>query len=228
MPDKSVHRRGAKGFRAFKCAAAALGLSLALPLRAQNPAADSIIRKVDDHYNHLSSLRAEYTEHYSGMGLDRTETGTLLLKKPGRMRWSYNAPVGKVFVLDGKFGWFYTPGDSQATRISAKKLDDLRSPLRFLLGHTQLHKELDGLAVAPEGTGYTVSGVPKGMAQRVKMLTLTVSSSGAIDKMRVEETDGSVTEFTFSRMQENIPTRDADFTFTPPPGVEVVDGLAPI
>jgi len=228
MPEKAVHRRGANRFRVFQCAAAALGLSLALPLRAQNSADDSIVRKVDDHYNHLSSLRAEYTEHYSGMGLDRTETGTLLLKKPGRMRWSYNAPVGKVFVLDGKFGWFYTPGDSQATRISAKKLDDLRSPLRFLLGHTQLHKELDGLAVAPEGTGYTVSGVPKGMAQRVKMLTLTVSSSGAIDKMRVEETDGSVTEFTFSRMQENVPTRDADFTFAPPPGVEVVDGLAPI
>jgi outer membrane lipoprotein carrier protein len=228
MPVKAVHRRGAKGFGALTCAAAALGVSLALPLRAQNPVADSIVRKVDDHYNHLSSLRAEYTEHYSGMGLDRTETGTLLLKKPGRMRWSYSAPVGKVFVLDGKFGWFYTPGDSQATRISAKKLDDLRSPLRFLLGHTQLQKELDGLTVAPEGSGFTVSGVPKGMAQRVKMLILKVSSSGAIDKMRVEETDGSVTEFGFSKMQENVPTRDADFTFAPPPGVEVVDGLAPI
>jgi outer membrane lipoprotein carrier protein len=66
------------------------------------------------------------------------------------------------------------------------------------------------------------------MAQRVKLLTLTVSSSGAIDKMRVDETDGSVTEFGFSNIQENVPTRDADFTFAPPPGVEVVDGLAPI
>jgi len=228
MPEMAVHRRGANRFRAFRCAAAALGFSVALPLCAQDPAAVAIVRKVDDHYNHLSSLRAEYIEHYSGMGLDRTETGTLLLKKPGRMRWNYSAPAGKVFILDGRFGWFYTPGDSQATRISAKKLDDLRSPLRFLLGHTQLQKELDGLAVAPEGTGYIISGIPKGMAQRVKLLRLTVTASGAIDKMRVEETDGSVTEFTFSKMQENVPTRDADFTFTPPPGVEVVDGLAPI
>ena len=54
-------------------------------------------------------------------------------------------PVGKVFVLDGKFAWFYTPGDAQATRVPAKQLDDLRSPLRFLLGHTQLKKELDNL-----------------------------------------------------------------------------------
>ncbi len=106
---------------------------------------DALVRKVDDHYNHLSSLRAHYTERYSGMGMDRTEEGTLLLKKPGRMRWSYAAPVGKVFVLDGKFAWFYTPGDAQATRVPAKQLDDLRSPLRFLLGHTQLEKELDEL-----------------------------------------------------------------------------------
>jgi outer membrane lipoprotein carrier protein len=162
------------------------------------------------------------------MGLDRTETGILLLKKPGRMRWSYTAPIGKVFILDGKFGWFYTPGDNQATRISAKKLDDLRSPLRLLLGHTQLQKELDNVTVTPSGPGYTISGVPKGMAQRVRLLTLSVTASGEIDKMRLEEMDGSVTEFTFSAMQENVPTRAADFTFTPPPGVEVVDGLAPI
>ena len=84
------------------------------------------------------------------MGMDRSEEGTLLLKKPGRMRWSYAQPAGKVFVLDGKYAWFYTPGDAQAQRIPAKKLDDLRSPLRFLLGHTELAKELDNIAVKPE------------------------------------------------------------------------------
>src|ERR1700712_4089196 len=57
----------------------------------------AIVRRVDDHYNHLASLRTAYTEHYAGMGMNRTETGTLLLKKPGRMRWSYAEPVGKLF-----------------------------------------------------------------------------------------------------------------------------------
>jgi outer membrane lipoprotein carrier protein len=189
---------------------------------------DAIVRRVDDHYNHLSSLRAHYTEHYSGMGMDRTEEGTLLLKKPGRMRWSYDAPVGKVFVLDGKFAWFYTPGDAQATRVPAKQLDDLRSPLRFLLGHTQLTKELDNLAVIPNGSGFQISGVPKGMAQRVKLLSLVVTATGAIERMRLEEVDGSVTEFAFSDLQENVPLKDADFAFIAPPGVAVVEGLPPI
>jgi outer membrane lipoprotein carrier protein len=188
----------------------------------------AIVRKVDDHYNHLSSLRASYSEHYAGMGMDRTETGTLLLKKPGRMRWNYAAPVGKLFILDGRYGWFYTPGDAQAQRIPAKQLDDLRSPLRFLLGHTQLQKELDGLTVTPEGSGFRIAGVPKGMAQRVKLLSLVVTAAGAIDRMRLEEVDGAVTEFIFSQMQEDVPVRDADFKFTPPDGVSVVDGLPPI
>jgi len=189
---------------------------------------DTLVSKVDDHYNRLSSLRAHYTEHYSGMGMDRTEEGTLLLKKPGRMRWSYAAPVGKVFVLDGKFAWFYTPGDAQATRVPAKQLDDLRSPLRFLLGHTQLKKELDNLTVAEEGDGFRISGVPKGMEQRVKVLSLWVTATGAIEQMRLEEVDGAVTEFVFSDLQENVPVKDADFAFIPPAGVTVVQGLPPI
>lgn len=203
-----------------------VSICCASPLLAQDN--DTVVRKVDDHYNHLNSLRAHYTEHYSGMGMDRSEEGTLLLKKPGRMRWSYAEPVGKVFVLDGKFAWFYTPGDAQATRVPAKELDDLRSPLRFLLGHTQLRKELDNLAVAPDGARFQISGVPKGMAQRVKLLSLWVTASGAIERMRLEEVDGAVTEFVFSAMQENVPVKDSDFGFVPPAGVTVVEGLPPI
>jgi outer membrane lipoprotein carrier protein len=203
-------------------------LLLAMPLLLHAQDNDAIVREVDDHYNHLSSLRAHYVEHYTGMGMDRTEDGTLLLKKPGRMRWSYAAPVGKVFVLDGKFAWFYTPGDAQATRVAAKELDDLRSPLRFLLGHTQLKKELDNLTVAADGSGFRISGVPKGMAQRVKGLSLWVTAAGAIERMRLEEVDGAVTEFAFSEMHENVPMKDSDFVFVPPAGVTVVQGLPPI
>ena len=194
--------------------------------RAQDVAA--LAAKVDAHYNHLKSLETQYTERYAGMGIDRTERGTLLLKKPGRMRWSYAYPAGKLFVLDGKFAWFYAPGDAQVQRVPAKQLDDLRSPLRFLLGHTQLQKELGGLTVHGAGANFTLSGVPKGMEQRVKSLSLTVTAEGAILGMRLEEMDGAVTEFSFSGMKENVPAKDTDFLFTPPAGVPVVDGLPPV
>jgi outer membrane lipoprotein carrier protein len=210
----------------LKKTALLLFVCCAAPLFALDNAA--LIHKVDDHYNHLNSLRAHYTEHYAGMGMDRTESGTLLLKKPGRMRWNYDQPVGKVFVLDGKYAWFYTPGDTQTQRVPAKQLDDLRSPLRFLLGHTQLQKELDNLTVTPNGAGYKITGVPKGMSQRVKSLTLGVTSNGTIEQMQIEELDGSVTDFAFSRIEENIPVKSEDFIFHPPAGVTIVNGLPPI
>jgi outer membrane lipoprotein carrier protein len=197
---------------------------------SQGPAQDSeaLIHRVDEHYNRLVSLRARYIEHYAGMGLDRTESGTLLLKKPGRMRWSYDQPAGKLFILDSKFAWFYTPGDAQAQRIPAKQLDDLRSPLRFLLGHTQLKKELVNLTVTQDTTGIHIAGVPRGMEQRMHRLTLDVTPAGAIQHMKLEEIDGAITEFTFTGVTENVPTRETDFVFTPPEGVTIVDALPPV
>ena len=195
----------------------------------QAQTAASLAHTVDTHYNHLQSLRAHYTERYQGMGLDRSETGTLTLRKPGRMRWAYDSPAGKLFLLDGKYATFYTPGDAQAQRLPAKQLDDLRSPLRFLLGHTELAKELDHLTLTLVSPGvYTLSGTPHGMEARLRSLALTVDAAGQIHSMRTEELDGAVTTFTFDKLEENVPTRDTDFVFTPPPGVAIVNGTAPI
>ena len=113
--------------------------------RAQQhlPSAHELAQRVDRHYDQLQSLKAGFSESYAGLGMTKTESGTLLLRKPGRMMWQYSSPPGKIFLLDGKYAWFYTQGDAQVQRIPAKELDDLRSPLRFLLGHTQLEKEID-------------------------------------------------------------------------------------
>jgi outer membrane lipoprotein carrier protein len=212
----------------IRITALCLLLALLAPAVTHAQSDPTLIRRIDDHYNHLTSLRAHYTEHFAGMGLDRTESGTLTLQKPGRMKWSYDLPPGKVFVLDGKYAWFYTPGDAQVTRAAAKQLDDLHSPLRLLLGHTKLVKELDQLTTAPAGSNFRITGVPNGMAQRVRILTLIVSRTGEILSMKIEEMDGALTEFTFTGIEENVPVKPSDFTFTPPTGVVVVDAQPPI
>ncbi len=206
-------------------------LALVLPgvpsLHAQTAA--QLAAAVDHHYNSLHSLRVHFTETYAGMGSERTEGGELLLKKPGRMRWNYAKPPGKLFVLDGKHGWFYTPGDAQVQEIDAKELDDLRSPLRFLLGHTKLSKELNGMTAAPDGHGgWTLAGVPRGMEQRVSRLALDVTGDGTIHSMILEELDGARTSFTFADQMANVPVPDAEFAFQPPAGVPVVKGLPPV
>ena len=190
--------------------------------------ATELAQRVDKYYNGLHSLRVSFTESFHGMGVDRVESGSLLLRKPGRMHWSYTKPAGKIFLLDAKYAWFYSPGDAQVERVAASQLDDLRSPLRFLLGHTQLQKELEGLTVEKNADGFELSGVPKGMQNRVQKIALGVNSEGVIHSMRILEADGAQTLFTFQDSQPNAPAPDAEFVFHTPPGVAVIDGLPPI
>ena len=206
------------------------GLLLSLSQgEAQQPAsAHDLAQRVDHHYNQLHSLKAQFTQTYEGLGRVRTESGTLSLLKPGRMRWDYSNPAGKLFLLDGKYAWFYSKGDQQVQRIAAKELDDLRSPLRFLLGHTQLEKEIDHLAVAPAANGnFTLTGIPHGQEKRIQRLTLTITPDGVISAIEIQETDSAVTHFTFTGEQPNAAVPAAEFHFTPPQGVPVIDGMAP-
>jgi outer membrane lipoprotein carrier protein len=214
-----------------RCIFLLLGLSLLLPIPSfaqTEPTAQQLAQRVDKYYNGLHSLRTSFTESFHGMGIDREESGILLLRKPGKMHWSYTNPAGKVFLLDGKYAWFYSPGNAQVWRISAAKLDDLRSPLRFLLGHTQLQKELDGLTLTTTDGGLQLSGVPKGMQNRVEKIVLGVSADGIIHSMVINETDGAQTSFTFKESQADAPAPDTDFVFHPAAGIPVVDGLPPV
>ena len=205
-------------------------LTLLLAVAANStPDIRAIAQAVDNHYNHLQTLQAEFTETYRGAGIERTESGSLWLKRPGKMRWEYRSPKEKLFLSDGKDAWFYLPGDRQVRRTSVKKLDDLRSPLGFLLGKTRLEKELDGLSVAsdiaPMTAGNTVlRGVPKAMADRVNEVVLEVTPDYRIARIQLEEADESVTEYRFGEQRENAEIADQRFRFSPPPGVEIVNG----
>jgi outer membrane lipoprotein carrier protein len=145
------------------------------------------------------------------------------------MRWVYTEPRPKLFVTDWHTAWFYVPGEKQARRTPIKQLDDLRSPLRYLLGKTKLEKELDGLSLAPDQTpmkagDIVLRGVPKGMRDRVEQTLLEVTPDGLIDRIVIEELDGSATEFRFHQQKENVQIPDQQFHFVPPTGVEVVSG----
>ncbi len=199
---------------------------LGMGLSARAEEVQQVADNVDRRYNRLSTLTADFTEIYKGAGMQRTETGTLSLKKPGRMRWDYSTPREKLFVTDGKKAYFYVPGEKQARQAPMKKLDDLRSPLRYLLGKTRLQKEFDGLTIAnlaPAKAGDVVlQGVPKAMADRVSRVLLEVSPDGTLDRIVIEELDGSTTEFRLSNQREDVPLADAQFQFHAPPGVEMI------
>jgi outer membrane lipoprotein carrier protein len=196
---------------------------------AQDLSAHELAQRVDHHYDQLHSLKAGFVESYTGLGMQRTESGTLLLRKPGRMVWEYSEPAGKIFLLDGKFAWFYAKGDAQVQRMPAKDLDDLRSPLRFMLGHTEIEKEVSNLTVARGPSGeFILSGQPKGQEKRVTRLALTVTAAGTITAIEVEETDGAITHFTFSGEEPDVEIPASAFHFAPPAGVPIVNAPPPV
>jgi len=212
------------------------GLLLAIALTASAGAEDvhAIAQAVDQHYNHIQTLRADFIEQYRGSGMERTESGTLWLaksglKKPGKMRWEYRSPKEKLFVSDGKDAWFYIPGDRQARKAEARKLDDVRSPLAFLLGKTKLEKELRGLSLAPDvaplaAGDVVLRGVPQALAERVSEILLEVTPEHKITRIVLNEVDGSVTEYRFSDQKENEAIPEGRFEFKPPAGTETVEG----
>jgi outer membrane lipoprotein carrier protein len=192
------------------------------------PDVRSIAHAVDEHYNHLKTFRAAFTEIYQGDGISRTESGTLWLKKPSRMRWEYHAPREKLFLVDSQTAYFYVTGDRQAKKTPAKNLDDLRSPLRYLLGKTKLEKELEGLSLAPDLTplqpgDVVMRGVPKIMKDRVSEVVLEVSPSHQIHRIVIHGVDSTITDFRFSQIEENVTVQDSLFRFTPPPGVDTIE-----
>ena len=202
-------------------------------------AADAFAAVIDHHYNKLHSLSVEFTQHYSGMGLERNESGTLLLRKPGRlaaagqMRWTYSKPAGKLFILDGHDAYFYTPGQSEVQRVQASKLDDLRSPLAFLLGRASLAKQLENLKIERSSASadpqtLTLTGIPRGMEKRVAQLAIAAQADGTITMLRVEEVDGAINVFDLTKEQPNVPAPAAAFTFHSPPGTHVVPGMPPL
>ena len=219
----------------------AASVLLAIPLSTGAAAEDvhSIAQAVDEHYNHLRTLQAEFAEEYRGAGMERTESGTVWLsksgralggmKKPGKMRWEYRSPREKLFVSDGKDAWFYVPDDRQARKTDARKLDDVRSPLAFLLGKSKLEKELQGLSLAPDvapvdAADVVLRGVPSALAERVSSILLEVTPEHRIERIVINEADGSVTEYRFSEQKEDLPIPEGRFQFRPPAGTETVEG----
>src|SRR3954453_4029957 len=155
------------------------------------PLVDKVSDDLDRHYNDLRSLRASFTETYRGAGVTRTESGTLWLRRPGKMRWEYTEPKEKVFVSEGNTVFFYVPGERQARKAPIKDLDDLRSPLRYLLGKTKLKKEFENLTVragARPGT-VLIRGVPAAMADRVSEMTMELNPQGQVRRILIEEAD---------------------------------------
>jgi outer membrane lipoprotein carrier protein len=183
-----------------------------------------ILKGVEDRYNRTQTLQVSFSQSFTLQGRKRTEKGELYLRKPGRMRWEYAVPAGKLYVSDGKYVYSYVPSDNRAERMNFKETEDMRAPLAFLLGKLKFHDDFRDFATQADGRGSLfITAIPKSDKLPYTEVTFLVSPDSVIHYLSVKGQEGSVTEFVFENEKQNPKLSDALFRFTPPPGAEYLD-----
>jgi outer membrane lipoprotein carrier protein len=187
---------------------------------------EQLINALQAKYARLSTLAADFTHIYTAPGeRPRRESGRLLLKKPGKMRWDYTTPEVKLYVSDGKLIYEYLPAERLATRVKVKEASDLRAPFMFLLGRGNLRRDFKRIEFAQESpvrAGHRVLRlVPKRAAEFRELLLEIEPRTLQLARLSFLDRDGARSDFLLSNIQENVSLEEAQFTFKPPAGVEV-------
>jgi outer membrane lipoprotein carrier protein len=183
-----------------------------------------MLKAVETRYNHAETLQVVFHEAYTAPGQPRrAESGSLLLRKPGRMRWDYTSPAGKLFVSDGKFLWLYTPSNHQVEKMKIKESDDMRAPLAFLLGKLHFDKEFRNIQHQSVAGGIRITADPKTDSLPYTKVEFVVGPDSQIRRVQVTGYDQSVLEFDFEQEKLNPPLEARLFQFRMPPGAALVE-----
>jgi len=198
-------------------------LAALMPLRAADIDVPRILKGVEDHYNHIQTLEIAFGEINTLQGRKRTERGELFLRKPGKMRWQYTQPAGKLFVSDGKFIYSYYPDDNRAEKMKLKETDDMRAPLAFLLGRLNFKEDFRSFVATPDRDNVFITAQAKSDNMPYTEVTFLISPDFVIHYMKVKNQDGSLLEYTFENERKNLPIPESMFRFAPPAGVEFTE-----
>jgi len=207
---------------------AVLAVLFAADGRAADPTASQLAEAVQREYDAVKDFSADFVHTYQGGVLKKqlTERGTVLIKKPGRMRWDYTAPEKKLFVSDGSKVYFYIPADKQVM-VSPVPADVASTPALFLAGKGRLTGEFTPSFVElpaglPAGTR-ALKLVPKSKQPDYDWLILAVDPATlAIRGLVTIDAQGGTSTFAFTNLKRNAGLADNQFTFKIPRGVDVI------
>ncbi len=189
---------------------------------------NAIIDGLQAKYSRMRGLSANFVQMYQASdGRSITESGTLLLKRPGKARWEYKSPEQKLFISDGRTLYFYVAGERQASKTSVKKSADPQIPFLFLLGRGNLRRDFTRIELLSDGRAAEAGNrvlrlVPKNAPEEFSKLLVEVNpNTFEVRRMVIFERNGAKMDFRLSNVKENYVAPDTQFNFTTPPGVTV-------
>jgi outer membrane lipoprotein carrier protein len=202
---------------------------------AAGPSVDEIVDNLQTTCSQTRDLRAKFRQTVTSRSLGQTteESGVLLLKRPGKMRWEYQKPEPKLFVTDGKTLWFYRPADKEVREQAIDDAMTSRLPMAFLAGDCRLRQEFSITAVEHSGTKASPTTrildlrPTRPEAGIARMLVEVKLQSFLVEKTTLFDAVGNTSVIAFSEIKVNSGIEDQQFRFTPPPGVTVVPPAKP-
>ncbi len=208
------------------------GVEKARPKAQAKTAADpalALATKVEDFYKNLQDFSADFIQTYTRVALSKTSEsrGQLSLKKPGLMKWTYEKPAKKLWVVDGKKLWIEDPEEMQVFVDDNYKTTELTSSIQFLWGEGKLTDTFTpsiGKAAdydTPKGAQVLVLK-PKRGASYAKLVLFVDAGTGAVQSSTIFETAGNKNHFKFNSVRINSGMKASDFAYTPPKNFEVI------
>ena len=198
----------------------ALSAMRAAPVR---PSAVVAEQSLQEHLDRVRTFTASFVHDYESGVLKKRyrESGTVAVKKPGRMRWEYLSPEKKTFVCDGQRFYFSVPIDKQVFEGHLPPTNHADVPALLLGGDLRLK---DDFAVQwLNGTDWTLRLDPKLPQADFAWLAISVDPSSVEVRSVISiASDGTRSTFTFDRYRENIRLSDDLFKFAIPKNFEVI------
>lgn len=189
----------------------------------------SVATAVQSFYDQTRSVEAEFFQTYYNRIYDKYERsqGAVKFQKPGRMRWDYGAPNGKVIVTDGKRLVMYEPGeDSEPGQVFERAISDSELPqaLAFLTGTGKLSDDFTFrlLDAAAQGfpTGYVLELLPKKPSPHYERILFYVDGdakrTGLVHRVLIVDSAGNRNRIDFKAPKFNRNFDAKTFAWQPP------------
>jgi outer membrane lipoprotein carrier protein len=186
-------------------------------------AESALLDRIQAKYAPVTVLRAKFVQKVgSALYGEERQEGTLVLERPGKMRWEFGD--GREFVCDGQTMWIYNPTDKQVLKL--RDVGEQAASANAVLSSMHRLKELfDVTVVASDPTsGHTLSLTAKeGQEQQFKKLHLKLDRELRMAEVRLTDAFDAVTTLTFTDVALGGTVAPDVFTFVVPDGVEVID-----
>ncbi len=190
-----------------------------------SPKVDEVVRRLQQRYDATSDFTADFTQAVDVPTLGKTLTskGRVFFKRPGRMRWEFLEPEVQTIVADGTTLWVYQPDHRQVMKAAFRAAFQSATPVTFLFGVGKLVDDFRTSLVSVTEDVLRLRLEPKRDAE-IGTLVVTVNRK-TYDIVGAEISDplGNVTRLAFSNLKRGVGLTDSQFTFEPPPGVDVVE-----